>query len=60
MGVSWRGSDEKGGRTELEPGSSQSLEDHHGAATLGTEPKWVQVLGQGGGWFGLRWLFWVE
>jgi hypothetical protein len=38
MGVSWRGSDEKEGRTELELGSSQSLEDRHGAATLGTEP----------------------
>ena len=60
MGVSWRGSAEKGGRTELELGSSQSLDDHHGAATLGTEPKWVRLLGQRGCWFGLRWQFCVE
>ena len=60
MGVSWHGSDEKGGSTELELGSSQSLDDHHGAATLGTEPKWVRLLGQRRCWFGLRWLFCVE
>ena len=44
----------------MELGSSKSLEDHHGAATFGTEPKWVRRLGWGGFWFGLRWLFCVE
>ena len=60
MGVSWRGSDEKGGRTELELGSGKSLEDHHGSATFGTEPKRVRQLGWRGFWFGLRRLFCVE
>src|ERR1700758_4946640 len=39
IGVSCSGSDEKRWRTELELGSRESLDDHHGAATLGTEPK---------------------
>ena len=60
MRVSCRGSGEPGGRTKLELGSSKSFEDHHGAATLGTAPKWVQLLGWRGFWFGLRWLFCVE
>ena len=44
-GVSCRGSGEPGGRTELELGRSQSLEDYHGAATLGTAPKRARFLG---------------
>src|SRR6266851_8804889 len=60
IGVSCSGSGEPGGRTELELGSSKSLEDHHGAATFGTEPKWVRRLGWRGFWFGLRWRFCVE
>ena len=46
IGVSCSGSDEKRWRTELELGRSQSLEDHHGAATFGTEPKRVRLLGR--------------
>ncbi len=60
VGVSCSGSGEPGGRTELDLGRSKSLEDHHGAATFGTEPKWVRRLGWRGFWFGLRWLFCVE
>ncbi len=60
MGVSWRGSDEKGGRTELDLGSGKSLDDHHGSATFGTEPKWIRLLGWGYFWFGMRRLFCVE
>ncbi len=60
IGVSCRGSGEKRWRTELELGGGKSLDDHHGAATLGTEPKWVQLLGWRGFWFGLRWLDCVE
>ena len=44
MGVSCRDSSEPGRRTELELGSRKSLEDHHGAATLGTEPKRARFL----------------
>jgi len=60
IGVSCSGSDEKRWRTELELGSGKSLDDHHGAATSGTEPKRVQLLGWRGFWFGLRWLDCVE
>ena len=41
MGVSCSSSDAKRWRAELELGCSQSLDDHHGAATLWTEPKRV-------------------
>ena len=44
MGVSCSGSGGKRWRTELELDCRQSLDDHHGAATLGTEPKRVQFL----------------
>ena len=43
IGVSCSGSGEKGWRTELELGGGKSLDDHHGAATFGTEPKWARV-----------------
>ena len=58
--VSCRGSGAKRWRTELELGRSQSFEDHHGAATSGTAPKWIRLLGWGRFWFGLRRLFCVE
>jgi hypothetical protein len=58
--VSCRGSGAKRWRTELELGRSQSFEDHHGAATFGTAPKWIRLLGWGRFWFGLRRLFCVE
>jgi hypothetical protein len=45
IGVSCSGSGAKWWRTELELGCSQSLDDHHGAATLGTAPKRARVLG---------------
>jgi len=45
MGVSCSDSDEKGRRTELKLGRGQSVDDHHGAATLGAKPKWVRLLG---------------
>jgi hypothetical protein len=38
----------------LELGSGKSLEDRHGTATLGTEPKRVGELDPGGVCFGLR------
>ena len=60
IGVSCSGSDEKRWGTELELGSGQSLEDHHGAATLGTEPKRIRLLGWRGFWFGWRQWFRVE
>ena len=60
MGVSCGGSGAKGWRTELDLGRGESLDNHHAAATLGTEPKWVRLLGQRGCWFGWRWLFCVE
>ena len=44
IGVSCSGSDQKRWRTELELGSRKSLDDHHGAATLGTEPKRARFL----------------
>src|SRR5271166_509177 len=51
MGVSCSGSGERRWRTELELGGGKSLDDHHGAATLGTEPQRVQFLGWRGFWF---------
>jgi len=42
------GSGGKGWRTELELGSGKSLDDHHGAAAFGTEPKWARFLGRRG------------
>ena len=59
-GVSCSGSGAKRWTTELDLRCSESLDDHHGAATLGTEPKRVQLLGLRGFWFGLRWLFCAE
>jgi len=43
--VSCGGSGAKRWRTELELGRSQSFEDHHWAATFGTAPKWIRLLG---------------
>jgi hypothetical protein len=60
IGVSCSGSGAKRWRTELELGGGKSLDDHHGAATLGTEPKPGQLLGWRGFWFGLRRLFSAE
>ena len=45
IGVSCDGSGAKRWRTELELGSRKSLEDRHGAATLGTAPKRARFLG---------------
>ena len=58
--VSCGGSDEKGWRTELELGRGKSLDDHHAAATLGTEPKCAGFLDRGGFWFGRRWRYCAE
>ena len=58
--VSCGRSGEKGWRTELELGSRKSLDDHHGAATFGTEPKRARLLGKGGFGFGVRWLYCAE
>ena len=44
----------------MELGRSKSFEDHHGAATFGTVPKWIRLLGRRRFWFGLRRLFSVE
>ena len=60
MVVSCGGSGEKGWSTELELGSGESLEDRHGTATLGTEPKRAGGLDQGGLWFSLRQLYCTE
>ena len=60
IGISCSGSGAKRRRTELELGRSKSFDDHHGAATLGTEPKRVRLLARRGFWFGLRRLFCVE
>ena len=58
--VSCSGSGETRWRTELDLGSGKSLDNHHGTATFGTDPKWVLSLDRGGFWFGARWLYWVE
>ncbi len=34
----------EGGKRSWELGGSESLDDHHGAATLGTAPKWARFL----------------
>ena len=52
--VSCGGSGEKGWRAELELGGGKSLDDHHGPATVGTEPKRSGFLGGGCFWLGLR------
>ena len=44
MGNSCSGSDARRRKTKLELGSSKSLDDHHGAATLGTAPKRARFL----------------
>ncbi len=58
--VSCGGSCEKGWRTELELGSGKSLDNHHGTAAFGTDPKRARFLGRGGFWLGVRWLHCVE
>src|ERR1019366_2049201 len=60
IGVSCGGAGAKGWRTELELGCSKSLENPHRAATFGTAPKWIRLLGWRRFWFGLRWLDCVE
>src|ERR1700747_3674545 len=55
--VSCGGSGERGRRTELDLCSRKSLDDHHAAATFGTEPRWTRFPGRGGFWFSLRWLY---
>ena len=60
IGVSCSGSGEKRWRTELDLGGGKSLEDHHGAATLGTAPKWIGLRSWRRFWFGLRRLVCVE
>ena len=40
----------------MDLGGRKSLDDDHGAAALGAEPKRTRFLGRGGFWFGLRWL----
>jgi hypothetical protein len=52
--VSCCGSGEKRWRAELELGGGKSLDDHHGPATVGTEPKRSGFLDGGGLWLGLR------
>ena len=52
--VSCGGSDEKGWRTELDLSRGKPLDDHHGPATVGTEPERSGFLGGGGLWLGLR------
>ena len=44
----------------MDLGSRKSLDDHHAAATFGTERKWARFLGRGGFWLSLRWWCWVE
>ena len=58
--VSCGDSGERGRRTELDLGSGKSVDDHHAAATFGTEPKWARFLGRGGFWFGVRWRYGSE
>ena len=47
-------SGERGWRAELELGGAKSLDDHHGSATVGTEPERFGFLDGGGLWLGLR------
>ena len=60
IGVSCSGSGEIRWRTELELGSRKSLDDHHGAATLGTAPKRARFLGSRCLLFDLRLRYRVE
>ena len=53
MVVSCVDSGERGWRTELDLGSSKSLDDHHATAAFGTEPKWARFLGRRGFRFGV-------
>ena len=54
--VGSRGSPEPGRwGTELDLGSSPSLDNDHGAAAVGTSPERTGLLGSGDGWFDL-WL----
>ena len=39
----------------MDLGSGKSLDDHHAAATFGTERKWARFLGRGDCWIGLGW-----
>src|SRR5579872_755904 len=60
MVVSCGGSGETRWLTELDLGCSKSLDDHHGSATFGTDPKRARFLGWGNFWLGARWLYCVE
>ena len=51
--VSCGGSGRKRWRTELELGRGKSLDNHHGSATFGTEPK--RATGEGSGSVGDGW-----
>ena len=53
-----RGQD--GWRTELDLGRSKSLDDDHGPATLGTEPKRARFIGSGRFLFCVRLLYRTE
>ena len=44
----------------MELGSGKSLDDHHGAAAFGTDPKWTRFLARGDSWFSARWLYCIE
>ena len=50
--VSCGGSGEKGWRTELDLSRRKPFDDHHGPATVGTEPKRSGFLGGGCLWLG--------
>ena len=54
MVVSCGNSGERGWRAEVELGGGKSVDDHHGRATVGTEPERSGLLGGGGLWLGLR------
>jgi hypothetical protein len=54
MVVSCGSGERKRWRTELHFGGSESFDDHHWAAALGTAPKIVRTIGDGRFLFGLR------
>ena len=58
--VSCGGRDQDGWRTELDLGSSKSLDDYHRPTTLGTEPKRARFIGSGCFLFCLRLLYRAE
>ena len=60
MVVSCGDSGGRGRRTESDLGRGKSLDDHHAAATFGTEPKWAGFLGRGGFRLDLRWRYGSE